>query len=462
MTSIPATSIREALRDPQLLGGVLQGESWTAWKTLLIAANGERLTASERALFQQLTQREREPLKRVEELAAIVGRRGGKSRAISVLAAYRASLVSHPSLVPGERGVLIVCCTDQRTATVVLDYCQANFEASPILKQLVEGRTQRLLKLSNGIDIEVRASDYRSVRGISFVAAICDEVAFWPTDENSASPDVEILNALRPGLATTDGPLIMISSPYARKGVLWETYQQHFGPDGDPMVLVAQGTSRQFNPTLKESVVTRAIERDAASASAEYLAEFRSDLEAFVSADAVNACVVKGLFERAPVRGVAYQAFTDPSGGSADSFTLCIGHRDHGRQLIIIDAIREAVPGRSGGFNPASIVEEFSRLLSSYRVGVVCGDRYAGQWPVEQFARFSIRYEQSAKPKSDLYVDLLPLLNSGQVHLLDHTRTINQICSLERRTARSGKDSIDHPRVITMTAPMPWLAWRQC
>jgi hypothetical protein len=78
-------------------------------------------------------------------------------------------------------------------------------------------------------------------------------------------------------------------------------------------------------------------------------------------------------------------------------------------------------------------------------VTTIYGDRYAGLWPVEQFSKFNIRYEQSAQPKSDLYISLLPLLNSGTIHLLDHSKLINQLCSLERRTARGGRDSIDHP-----------------
>src|SRR3974390_1464310 len=137
--------------------------------------------------------------------------------------------------------------------------------------------------------------------------------------EESANPDAEILNAVRPGLATTGGPLFMISSPYARKGELWRTFQKHFGAGGDPLILVAQGSSRTFNPTLAQSVVDRALERDASAATAEYLAELRSDIENFVRVEAVEACVVKGLFERAPVRSVQYSAFTDPSGGSQDS-----------------------------------------------------------------------------------------------------------------------------------------------
>jgi hypothetical protein len=56
-----------------------------------------------------------------------------------------------------------------------------------------------------------------------------------------------------------------------------------------------------------------------------------------------------------------------------------------------------------------------------------------------------IEYLLADKVCSDLYRDLLPVLNSGRIELLDHPRLIQQLCSLERRTARSGKDSISHP-----------------
>src|SRR5262249_24525473 len=46
--------------------------------------------------------------------------------------------------------------------------------------------------------------------------------------------------------------------------------------------------------------------------------------------------------------------------------------------------------------------------------------------------------------KSDLYRDVLPLLNSRSVDLLDDRRLVAQLCGLERRTARGGRDSIDH------------------
>src|SRR5262249_17896497 len=83
-------------------------------------------------------------------------------------------------------------------------------------------------------------------------------------------------------------------------------------------------------------------------------------------------------------------------------------------------------------------------LLKSYRVSVVKGDRYGGEWPRERFSEYKIEYRVSDAPKSDIYRDLLPLLNSGKCELLDNKRLVAQLCNLERRTARGGRDSIDH------------------
>jgi hypothetical protein len=437
---IPRVPLRQALSDRSLLGGVLRGPSWQPWRTLLIAAMGEELTTSERETFKAITGRDREPGERVEELVAVVGRRGGKSRAISVLATYVAALCDHPRLVSGERGVVLIISAEQRQSQVVLDYLTANFEASPMLKQLVEGRTQTSLRLRNRIDVEVRAADFRRLRGSTFCAVVCDELAFWYSNEDSANPDSEILAACRPGLATTNGPLVAISSPYARRGELWRTFSKHYGPAGDAMILVARGTSREFNSSLSQDVIDRAIERDPASASAEYLANFRMDLEAFCSREAVMQCST-GLIERPPATShvTSYVGFCDPSGGSQDSFTLCIGHYDHAKQTVIIDLLRE----RTAPFSPEQVVQEFSRELQ--RFAKVISDKYAGAWVIEQFAKFNVTCEQSAKPKSDLYIDLLPLLNSRRIELLDSEKLRNQLCNLERRTARSGRDSIDHP-----------------
>ena len=355
---------------------------------------------------------------------------------MATLATYIAGLCKH-DLVPGERGIVLMIAPDQRQAGIALNYAEAAFEASPILKQLIANRTADTLELTNGITIEVRAASFRRLRGPTYVAVIADEAAFWYSDEFSSNADTEILNAVRPGLATTGGPLVIASSPYAKRGVLWETHRKHYGKDGDPLILVAQGTSRDFNPTLPQSVVDRAMERDRAAASAEYLAQFRADIETFIAYEVVQACVGDHV-EMAPISAHRYAAFVGPSGGSADSFTLAVSHRDGER--IVVDATREVRPP----FSPEAVIDDFAVLLKTYRISKVSGDRYAGEFPRELFRKRGIAYQCSEKPKSDLFRDMLPLLNSGRIVLPKSDRLVNQLCGLERRTARSGKDSIDH------------------
>jgi hypothetical protein len=233
---------------------------------------------------------------------------------------------------------VLIIAPDQRQALIVLEYIAATFAATPILSQLVASRTADTLTLTNRVSIEVRSASFRRLRGPTYLAVICDEAAFWHSDE-SANPDVEILNAVRPGLATTNGLLAIISSPYARRGVVWDAWRCHYGPAGDPLILVAHGASRTFNPSLPQSVVDRALERDAASASAEYLAQFRTDVESFISREAVEACVAVGVRERAPLPDADYMGFVDPSGGSADSMTLAVAHKEG--DVVVIDALRE-------------------------------------------------------------------------------------------------------------------------
>ena len=217
-------------------------------------------------------------------------------------------------------------------------------------------------------------------------------------------------------------------------------YRTHYGPDGSPSVLVAKGTTRDFNETIPQQEIDRELERDPARNRAELLAEFRTDITAFVDRAVVEKCITHGVRERPFDKKLRYRAFCDPSGGSRNSFTLCIGHYDTRRQTVTIDCLRERRPP----FSPEMVCEEFAKVLRSYRVYTVVGDRYGGEWPREQFRKFGVNYQPADKPKSELYIDTLPLINSCRLELLDEPRSINQLCNLECRTARGGRDTIDH------------------
>jgi len=256
--------------------------------------------------------------------------------------------VGEVALVPGERGVLLCVALDQRVAKIILDYAEASFERSPILKQLIASRTADALELTNGITLEVRPASFRKLRGPTYVAVIADELAFWYVDTAYANPDVEILNAVEPGLATTGGPLILASSPHARRGVLWDVFRRHYGAGGDPLILVAHAPSRTLNPSLPQRVVDRALEKDRTRATAEYLAEFRTDVEGFVALEVVESCVGDHR-EMLPATGVTYRAFVDPSGGSEDAMTLAIAHGStRPDERVIVERHRVDQPTISG------------------------------------------------------------------------------------------------------------------
>lgn len=240
------------------------------------------------------------PTRPAREAWLIVGRRGGKSMFAAVVAIYLAACRRY-RLAPGERGVLMVIAADRRQARVVTRYIVGLLRSVPALAALIVNETRESVQLSNGVSIEIHTASFRAVRGYTIVGAICDEIAFWPTDD-SANPDTEILNALRPAMATVPGALLLcISSPYARRGELWRSHREHFGKESD--VLVWQADTRTMNPTVPQAVIDRAYEDDAAVASAEFGGAFRTDVETLIRREALDACVVPGRFELPP--GVA-------------------------------------------------------------------------------------------------------------------------------------------------------------
>jgi hypothetical protein len=203
-------------------------------------------------------------------------------------------------------------------------------------------------------------------------------------------------------------------------------------------VLVWQADTRTMNPTVPERVIAEAYERDPASAAAEYGAEFRSDVDTFLSRELVDIAIDTGVIVRPPLSDIRYHAFADPSGGSGDSFTAAISHADDG--TAILDALYERRPP----FDPSAVVAEIAALCHQYGCSTVTGDRYSAQFVVEAFAQAGITYCHSPRDRSQIYSDALPLFTTGRVRLLDHQRLVSQFTSLERRTSPAGRDRIAH------------------
>jgi hypothetical protein len=432
-------NLLEALDDDQLFAPLFAGSSWAPWRAFLKSLFALPFTDAELDLYRRHTERLTLPTKPFNEAALVIGRRGGKSRVLALVAVFLATFRDYaPYLAAGEVATVAVIAADRKQARVIFRFITGLLDAVPMLRAMVDEQTAETITLSNRVVIEIHTASFRVTRGYSFAAVLADETAFW-RNEDSTNPDIEIFRALRPGLASIPAAMLLnASSPYRRTGVLHEAYARHFGRD-DARVLVWQAPTLAMNPTLDPDVIARAFEDDPLSAAAEFGAEFRTDIADFISRAVVEACTEPGVFERPPARVRRYAAFIDASGGSgSDSMTLAVAHAEAG--IPTLDALRERRPP----FSPDAVVSEFSELLKAYRVTRAEADKWGGDWVGEAFRKHSITVAPSAKPKADLYLETLPMLNATRCSLLDHPRLISQLCSLERRTSRGGRDSIDH------------------
>jgi len=432
-------NIVKAFEDRKIFGSLIRDQkTWANWKVALKSIFALPMDKKESKVYREFTGRKRTPRNPFKEVFLIIGRRGGKSFISALIAVFLGVFKDwRQHLRPGEIGYVMCIASDRKQAGVVLSYIRAILRL-PIFKDMVVNELKEEIELSNQVTITVTTCSYRTLRGYTVLAAICDEIAFWRVE--GASPAKEILTALRPALATIPGSLLLaVSTPYSRTGPLYEAFREKHGQN-DRDILVWKAPTKAMNPTIQDRVIDKALKEDFSAGRAEWLAEFREDLETFLSTEMIENAIIPGRWELPKIEGVNYLAFTDPSGGRVDSFTLAIAHRENGSGKIILDRLEERRPP----FGPQNVVKEFSDILKSYGISNVKGDKYAGEWVSKAFRDEGIDYESSEKNKSELYLEFEPLLAQGQVGLLDNKRLLNQLRGLERRTRSGGKDMVDH------------------
>ena len=374
----------------------------------------------------------------MRELLVLAGRRGGKSCIAATVAIYLATL-RRWRLAPGEIGTVMTLAADRDQARVSFRYCVGLLEQSPILCQELESITADTIRLRNGLEIVIGTSDKAAVRGRTIVAAVLDEVSFWGADAD------EVLRALRPGMASQpDALLIQITTAYSQRGPVFDTFRRYYGTD-DPRVLVVRATTRDLNETIPQSFIDEELERDPQAAAAEYLAQFRSDLEALFDAALIDRAT-RGTPRELPYRAtlpsgtpIVYRAAVDVSGGRQDAAAAAVGHREG--EHNVIDACRRW----PSPHNPVAVAVEVAAFLKSYELSVATADQYGAEIAASVYREAGVTLIPSEFNRSEAYLHALPLFTSGRIEIPDEPTLRAELLTLERRTGRSGKDAVDHP-----------------
>jgi len=420
-------------------------DSWSNWEVALRCLYGlKNRSRNSIKLIKECTGRDFRslPANGFDTALFLTGRRSGKSKMASVIGGYEAALSGKEKLLSkGELGMVPVISPSRFQSQIVKSYLAALFKSTAMLEREIIQEHRDGFTLSNNVRIAILTGDYRLTRGFTMLSAVVDEAAFFGlSEESKVKSDTELIRSILPGLATLGGRLIVISSPYARRGWCYSTHKKNYANDSGP-VLVWNCPSRTMNPTLSQSVVDAAMAEDLQAAKSEYLGEFRDDVCMFMPRELVEQYVIKNRFELMPREETSYAAFADVSGGRNDDASLAIAHKKD-KKKVILDFVKRYRPPH----NPNQVIASMCDELRRYGIRHAVGDAYAAEFVVSAFQSNRIRYKKSDLNKSQLFLEFLPALCSGAVELLDNEILVNQLSSLERRTRSGGKDLICKPQ----------------
>lgn len=439
-------TLAAAMLDPELFGRTFGGKTFATWRVVAKIMEGQRLDTGELAVYRALTGRERPPTAPYSEVYLIKPRRAGGTLFAAALGLHAALQDYRNRLGPGEVATVALIACDRRQARQLMNYVRGLIADSPLIAAEVTTETQETISFKHRVNLEVHIASFRSTRGYSYVCVILDELAFY-RDDMSANPDVELIRAVRPGLANLGGRLLGLSSPHARRGHLFEMFRAHYGQPSDVLVLKADHT--QLNPTLDPKVIERAMAEDPEAARSEWFGEFRSDVSQWLADELIDIALEPGRLKVG--RPFPAVAFVDMSGGRHDASVLAIAHAESAHEsrssnpappIVRLDVL-QTVPAPH---EPSAVVERFAKLLKERHLRKVVGDRYSAGWVSDAFQKAGIEYEPSELDKSAIYCEALPLFAERRVELLDDKRLVTELRLLERRPRAGGRgDSVDHP-----------------
>jgi hypothetical protein len=101
-----------------------------------------------------------------------------------------------------------------------------------------------------------------------------------------------------------EAKLLVISSPYAKYGVMFEMYRRYYGQN-DPNILIWRADTRTMNPTIRQEFIDQEVARDPEAGRSEWLGLFREDIEAAFSLEAIGQCIIPGRTELLPAQSLS-------------------------------------------------------------------------------------------------------------------------------------------------------------
>ena len=477
---LPYIPFAEVIADPQLMGGIWAKHLSLPQQVALKAFYGLPLEGRELdiwAIFNdQVTYDElgypltTQPVPYVpreyDQLVGILGRRSGKSSAITAFAAlYEILFGGHLHYVkPGQDVVVPYIAQDLATAKANMIFIALLANDAPLLRQQILSASRDRIDFKNGIVVTPEPPAIKTGRGIAVPLVIMDEVGFWYRTAEAANPDYEVQRAV--SFAQSQFPRakqFVISTPYTEEGLLYEYWKagtggRHLDPEdrleyADALV-IQSSTAAMENPVITRKKLQKLKHQDPDAFIRESLCRFVSAISGFFSLELVDAAT-KGhgkarTRHQNELDGVKplYVAAMDPA-FRHDSFAFTIMHMTP-EGTVVQDVLHTWTPDAKHGerLDPSAIITEIAALTKAWNISVVYSDQYQLE-SLQQLAlqhNFAIvGYDFTGKSKAKMYGSLLHLMRTHKIHLLDLPVIHQQLSLLQKKLNAMGNVQIAAP-----------------
>jgi hypothetical protein len=429
---------------------------------ILKALYGIELSRPEMLAYCEMTEGLRPRKGGYQDAALVCGTRGGKTDLAAIIGTYETvkwGPLLESMLIPGQIATGILVAENRRQAGIVRGYIEGNFHTLEEKGIEVLARTHAQEKAVTGdciktvwpLEIVIYPASKAAMRGVTGLWFIADEIAWWESAEGAYNQDTEVIRAARSRFATLARirpKRILLSSPNAEQGVLWDEYCKR----ASNRTMVVQAPSWLLNPTIPQEFLDTEQEKDAEAYNRDYAAIFSKvgGGNTFLPGEIVDQCVDRGRQQVPPKAGYEYLAFIDAA-FKRDRFSFAIGHRenDGSEAKVIIDHSRHWTPPKGKPLNDTEVVAEIVGDLRPYGIDRVHGDQFADIPLKTSFKELGVAFVEmpiTSESKYDMYKNMRAALRAGMVSLPDDAIVIRDLKSLVKKETPTGKASVHAPK----------------
>ena len=381
------------------------------------------------------------------DILLCTGRRVGKTYIFSRKACER---------MVKQRGchVVVVSLTEDQAQIIIsmmLNYLETKYKG--MIWKGLKRPTKSKIELKNGSKVTSRAvgNTGNSIRGFEGHVLIIDEASRFPQSAFVAA---------KPILLTTKGDLWLCSTPFGKQGYFWDSYNNpEFTVFHKNTVEVM--TNRELTGNWDEATREKALrrlerEKDEMSKleyGQEYLGLFIDDLQQFFKQELIRKAMT--ATRRENIRHKFPYFFGADIGGQGDDPTVysIFEQLDDGH-LIQVENIIEK---KNRIFQTTEGIINLNHFYEFKKIGIDSGGLGAGVFDYlfkeDSTKRKIVAMDNSSRPlnfdgkstkllKEDMYNNLLRLLETGGIELLDDEDIFHSLSSIQYEYIDDGKGKV--------------------